>query len=199
MPVDDLTLGAYDRGAAAFAGDWEDDQPAPEDLYTLLRTWFRPGKTADIGCGSGRDTAWLAAQGFSVTGYDASRGLLEEARRRHPDVAFEHAVLPSLVGLPDGGFANLMCETVIMHLPPADIGMAVARLVELLAPGGTLYLSWRVTRDADQRDAHGRLYAAFDTACVTRALSGMTMLVDEEVVSESSGKVIHRVVARRAG
>ena len=198
MAADELTLGAYDRGAVAFAGDWEDDQPAPDDLYALLRTWFQPGRTADIGCGSGRDTAWLAAQGFDVTGYDASTGLLDEARRRHPGVRFEHAVLPALDGLAAASFANVMCETVIMHLPPADIGPAVARMVELLAPGGTLYLSWRVTRDADQRDAHGRLYAAFDAARVTEALGGMTMLVDEEVTSQSSGKVIHRLVARRA-
>ena len=29
----------------------------------------------------------------------------------------------------------------------------------VLRPGGCLYLSWRVTAGADQRDAHGRLYA----------------------------------------
>jgi hypothetical protein len=32
---------------------------------------------------------------------------------------------------------------------------------------------------------------------VRDALQGMTMLLDEEVVSASSGKVIHRLVARR--
>ena len=199
MATDDLTLGAYDRDAAVFAADWEDGQPPPNDLYALLQAWFRPGRTADIGCGSGRDTAWLASRGFDVTGYDASQGLLAEARRRHPVIPFEQAILPTLAGLPDGAFANLMCETVIMHLPPEDVGPAVTRMVTLLAPGGTLYLSWRVTRDADLRDAHGRLYAAFDAARVTDALAGMTMLLDEEAVSQSSGKVIHRLVARRAG
>jgi hypothetical protein len=57
----------------------------------------------------------------------------------------------------------------------------------ILAPGGTLYLSWRVTADVDQRDAHGRLYGAFD-ADLVRGQSAGAVLLDEEVVSASSAK-----------
>jgi hypothetical protein len=73
----------------------------------------------------------------------------------------------------------------------------VKRLVSLLKPSGVLYLSWRVTEGADQRDAHGRLYTAFDAALVHGALANATLLLDEEAVSASSGKTIHRIVARR--
>ncbi len=91
----------------------------------------------------------------------------------------------------------VLCETVIMHLPAGQIAPSVARLVSLLKPGGTLYLSWRVTRGADQRDANGRLYAAFDKRVVLEALPGAAVLLDEEAMSASSGKTIHRIVARR--
>jgi hypothetical protein len=67
----------------------------------------------------------------------------------------------------------------------------------ILRPGGVLYLSWRVTEGADQRDGLGRLYAAFDKRCVTGALAGTTTLLDQETVSASSGKTIHRIVARK--
>lgn len=70
------------------------------------------------------------------------------------------------------------------------------KLVALLAPGGTLYLSWRVTEGADRRDEHGRLYAAFDATVVTDALAGLDLLLDEERTSASSGKTIHRIAAR---
>ena len=60
-----------------------------------------------------------------------------------------------------------------------------------------LYLSWRVTDGADLRDAHGRLYAAFDAALVRAELSTATLLLDEEVISASSGKKVHRLVARK--
>ena len=61
----------------------------PEDLRAAVRAYFKPGPSVDVGCGSGRDTAWLAGEGFDVFGVDAAPGLLAEARRRHPEVTFE--------------------------------------------------------------------------------------------------------------
>jgi SAM-dependent methyltransferase len=196
--MDQQTLAAYDLDAADFARQWH-DQPAPHDLHALVERFFRPGPTADIGCGTGREVAWLAAHGFPVVaGYDASTGLLSEARARYPHLTFETAALPDLAGIPDGSFDNVLCETVIMHLAADAIVPSVERLMAILRPGGILYLSWRVTRGADQRDTHGRLYAAFDERCVTRALAGVTILLDEETLSASSGKAIHRIIARKA-
>ena len=142
--MDRETLSAYEAGAAAFAQDWH-DQPAPADLHAIVRRFFRPGRTADIGCGSGREVAFLAANGFDAMGYDASAALLDQARARYPQLSFETALLPELAGLPDGGFDNVLCETVIMHLPRGQIAPAVRRLLSVLKPGGILYLSWRVT------------------------------------------------------
>lgn len=195
--TDPATLTAYDNDAAAFAQDWH-DQPPPSDLHAIVRRFFGPGSTADIGCGSGREVAWLAANGFAAEGFDTSEGLLAEARRRYPHLAFTHAELPDLQGLAAGGFDNVLCETVIMHLERVQIAPSVRRLLEIVAPGGILYLSWRVTADADLRDKHGRLYAAFDTGLVRAELASAELLLDEEVVSASSGKVIHRLVARKS-
>jgi SAM-dependent methyltransferase len=194
--MDDATLRAYDSGAAAFVQDWH-EQPPPADLHAIVRRYFRAGPTADIGCGGGRDVAWLSANGFPAVGYDLSAGLLAQARARYPDLAFHSAALPALEGIADASFANVLCETVIMHLPRDDVAPAVRRLLAILAPGGVLYLSWRVTRGADLRDGHGRLYGAFDADIVRGALGDAEVLLDEEAVSESSGKVIHRLVARR--
>lgn len=38
---------------------------------------------------------------------------------------------------------------------------------------------------------------AFDSALVRDALGGATLLLDDEPVSQSSGKTIHRIVARK--
>src|SRR5580704_2989758 len=174
--MDELTLSAYDREAAAFADEWE-AQPPPADLHATVDKFFIPGPTADIGCGSGRDTAWLAGRGYPATGFDASEGLLAEARRRHPGVQFRKAVLPGLQGIADGSFANVLCETVIMHLGPAALTAAIDRLLAILIPGGMLYLSWRVTKGADRRDEQGRLYAAFDPEQVLGALKPAEVLL----------------------
>lgn len=194
--MDARTLQAYDDAAASFADDWL-AQPAPEDMYDLLRTHFSPGPTADIGCGAGRDTAWLAAQGFDVSGYDASTGLLEQARLRYPGIDFAAASLPALAGLPEGHFRNILCETVIMHLDPAEVPAAVLRLLAILQVGGVLYLSWRVTDGVSQRDKFARLYAAFDSEVVLAACGGQQVLLQHRQTSQSSGKTIERLILRK--
>jgi SAM-dependent methyltransferase len=195
--MDAATLRAYDCGAAAFAQDWHEQSP-PADLHDIVRRFFRAGPTADIGCGSGRDVAWLCANGFPAVGFEPSAALLEEARTRYPDLAFHSAALPALEGIAEASFANVLCETVIMHLPREDVVPSIRRLLAILEPGGTLYLSWRVTRGADLRDDKGRLYGAFDADIVRRALGRAQVLLDEETVSASSGKTIHRLVVRKA-
>jgi SAM-dependent methyltransferase len=193
--ADQKTIAAYDDDAAAFAADWH-AQPTPTDLQAAVRKFFTPGLTADIGCGSGRDTAWLAQNGFPAVGFDPSEGLLAEARRLYPNIEFRRASLPDLDDIADESFANVLCETVIMHLDPATIPAAVRRLTAILKPGGTLYLTWRVS-EADTRDKSGRLYAVFDPGLVRNELSPAALLLDEEAASASSGKRIRRVVARK--
>ena len=195
--MDRKTLAAYDQDAASFAKDWH-DQPAPVDLQEIVERFFvRGGTSADIGCGSGREVGWLNANGFSATGFDASEGLLKEACQRYPGLKFKHAELPELRGV--GTFDNVLCETVIMHLDHEQIAASVRRLLDIVKPSGILYRSWRVTEGADQRDEQGRLYGAFDPAVVLAELNDTTVLLDEEAVSASSGKKIHRMVVKKAG
>jgi SAM-dependent methyltransferase len=170
--MDRATLAAYDFAARSYAKRWL-AQDEPVDLYALFRRYFRPGLTADIGCGSGRDAAWLNANGFPTIGYDVSEGLLAQARARYPQLEF---------------------ETVIMHLPRDEIAPAVSRMMTILKPGGVLYLSWRVTANADRRDENGRLFTAFASDLVRGALPDQVILLDEEI-ARSSGAV-HRLVAR---
>ena len=61
----------------------------------------------DVGCGSGRDMAWMEAQGFRTVGIDLSSGMLAQARKlargevRHmdmchltfPDTSFEGSLV----------------------------------------------------------------------------------------------------------
>jgi len=196
--MDRLTLAAYNNDAAAFARDWH-EQPAPGDLQAIVARFFiKGGISADIGCGSGREVAWLNSNGFPAVGFDASEGLLAEARSRYPDLNFAWAELPALRGIAANTYDNVLCETVIMHLDRSQIASSVRRMLDIVKPGGVFYLSWRVTEATDQRDKHQRLYAAFDASLVRAELAVTTPLLDEEVVSASSGKKIHRIVVRKS-
>jgi SAM-dependent methyltransferase len=196
--MDTRTLSAYDLDAHAFATDWE-SQPAGTDMQAVVKRFFKPGLTADIGCGSGRDTAWLNHAGLPTIGYDPSEGLLVEARRLHPKVRFHRSSLPELHGIANTSLVNVLCETVIMHLRPALIARSVEKLMAILRPQGTLYLSWRVTEGIDKRDEYGRLYTAFNPALVLQALGTAEILLDEQGASASSGKVVRRIVVRKDG
>jgi SAM-dependent methyltransferase len=194
--MDTATLNAYNRHSGMFAKEWH-EQPAPTDMRAVVRQYFHPGLTADVGCGSGRDTAWLSENGYPAIGFDPSEGLLNEARQRHPGVRFQHGALPDLDCAAEGSFVNVLCETVIMHLEAKIVAPSVRRLMAILEPEGTLYLSWRITEGFDTRDGHGRLYTAFDLSLVVQALSTARMVLDEQKISASSGKTVHRIVARK--
>jgi SAM-dependent methyltransferase len=195
--MDEKTISAYDAAAAQYAKDWL-EQPPPDDLHDIVLRYFRRGPTVDIGCGCGREVAWLVGQGLDASGYDASEGLLRQARGLYPGLRFGVATLPELAGLGSAEYENVLCETVVMHLDPGVVGAATRSLLRLLRPSGTLYLSWRVTEAASMRDPAGRLYAAFDKERVEGAFDhGETVLLDEEKTSLSSGKKVHRLVVRR--
>jgi SAM-dependent methyltransferase len=192
--MDKTTLAVYDSDALAFVQRWLAEEE-PADVYALLRKFFRPGLTADIGSGSGRDAAWLTANGFPTIGYDLSEGLLAQARTRFPHIEFNKAALPELSGVPARHFDNVVCETVLMHLPREEIAPAVARMLEILRPGGVIYLSFRITENADHREKDGRLFTAHVGEQVRGALAGQAILFDETVVRRP-GVMLQRLVAR---
>ena len=192
--MDKTTLAVYDSDAPAFVQRWLAEEE-PADVYALFRQFFRPGLTADIGSGSGRDAAWLTANGFPTIGYDLSEGLLAQARAHFPHIEFKKAALPALSGIPARHFDNVVCETVLMHLPREEIAPAVARMLEILKPGGVIYMSFRITENADHREKDGRLFTAYVGEQVRGALAGQAILFDG-TVERRPGVMLQRLIAR---
>lgn len=130
----------------------------PQRLYQFVLECFSPnGKTLDIGCGSGRDTAWLAKNGFEVMGIDASVGMLEEARKRHQELTFQQIALPELAGITDGSYTNALCSAALMHLGYDSLPSAAKNILRVLDKGGILLLSFRGTKEPSKRE-NGKLY-----------------------------------------
>ena len=83
-----------------------------------------------------------------------------------------------------------------MHLDVELVAESVRRLASLLVPQGVLYLAWRVNEDESLRDQAGRLYSSFKPSLVLNALDGMEIVLNQQSVSASSRKVVHRVGQR---
>lgn len=197
--MDTTTLNTYDAQAATFAAAQRGK--TPQALQALIRAHFRPaGPTADIGCGSGRDTAWLVANGFAAVGYDASAGMLAEARRAFPALALQQAALPDLAAISAGAYQNVLCSAVIMHLPPASLPLAVVNLARILAPAGCLLLTYRASATDDPREPDGRLYSPIASEQLVGYCSAAGLRVQHQSASADGGRpgvVWHVLVALR--
>ena len=55
------------------AGDFE---AAPTPLVIETAAHLRPGRALDLACGTGRDSLWLAARGWSITAVDGSEAAI---------------------------------------------------------------------------------------------------------------------------
>ncbi len=60
----------------------EDLDAAPTPLVVETAKKLAPGKALDLACGTGRNTLWLAEQGWSVTAVDGSLVAIEILRGR---------------------------------------------------------------------------------------------------------------------
>jgi ubiquinone/menaquinone biosynthesis C-methylase UbiE len=158
--MDHQTINTYDNAAERIAA--LHTTLIPVRIYQLVDQFFiQDGTCADIGCGIGRDSAWLSSQGYGVTGFDASDGMLEQAKVRYPNIRFISGSLPLLEQQADCAFTNVLCSAVIMHLGADQIGSAVANLMRIIAMDGVIILTFRGTRNHDQRES-GKLYTPIE-------------------------------------
>ncbi len=118
------------------------------------------GPVADVGCGPGHVTAYLAGLGLDVFGIDNSPALLEIARSAHPAIRFEMGQLASL-DVDDGSLRAVVSKHSIIHTPAELVPSTLEEFARVLAPGGVLFLSFF---GAEQPTTHGR---PFDHAVTT--------------------------------
>jgi SAM-dependent methyltransferase len=61
---------------------WEIHRPDYNLINTVEQTPIAPGRTLDIGCGTGNNTIWLQQQGFAAIGIDRTEMAINKAREK---------------------------------------------------------------------------------------------------------------------
>jgi SAM-dependent methyltransferase len=132
----------WDREAACF-----DDEPDHGLGDPTIRAAWRtllldalpaaPARVADLGCGTGTLTRLLTDEGYAVDGLDLSPEMISRARAKVPEATFVvgDAADPALG---PATYDVVLCRHVLWALQ--DPEAALARWVELLAPGGSVVL-----------------------------------------------------------
>lgn len=167
--MDPRTVQIYDAGATDFCIRYR--QAEPNRLYDLFRAFFHPvAPTADLGSGSGRDTAWLNEHGYPTIGYEPSAGMRDEASVAFPQWPFREGSLHDLASIPSGEYANVLCSAVLMHLPKEHLITAVLSLARILQAEGRLILTVRESQAATDREADGRLFTSIPPGKLTLLL-----------------------------
>ncbi|MEV5882767.1 class I SAM-dependent methyltransferase [Streptomyces sp. NPDC052020] len=142
---------ARPRGIVGYGEDAEElacryEGVAFEEVHGELLPWLPalPGRAADIGAGSGRDAAALAARGYEVVAVEPTPELRRFGRRQHDDAAvtWVDAALPALAGV-RGPFDLVLLSAVWMHLDERERVEGMRRVAELTAPGGCVAISLR--------------------------------------------------------
>ena len=131
-----------------------------EDVHAdLIGILPAPGSTVlDIGAGSGRDAAWLAAKGYDVVAVEPSEAMLAHARAKHTSsrIQWLSDSLPDLANVRRLGlsFDLILLSAVWMHIPPSDRQRALRKLATLLAPKGRIAISLRLGAPDTERAMH---------------------------------------------
>lgn len=137
----------YGKNAKRLAGQYESISFA--DVHRDVRHLFprKPARVLDIGAGSGRDAAALAAEGHKVVAVEPTEELREEGIRIHADKPIDWLddqlpQLPALRAL-DKSFDLILLTAVWMHLDEQERYDSMASLSELVEQSGRISMSLR--------------------------------------------------------
>lgn len=120
-----------------------------EDVHSHLIPFLPevPATVLDIGCGTGRDAAWLAERGYDVVAVEPSSLMLDTAKRLHRNsrICWLQDSMPALrktirLGM---SFDAIMLSAVWMHITSEDRARVFRKLVTLLKPNGIISISLR--------------------------------------------------------
>lgn len=152
------TRASCDLIADHVAEAWRDElacKPFDRAVLSVFAELVRGagnGPVTDVGCGTGRITAHLRADGLDAGGTDLSPGMLAAARRDYPGLRFTEGDMLRL-DLPDASRAGILAWYSIIHLPRALVPDAFAGFARVLAPAGYLQLAFQSGDDDPHRGA----------------------------------------------
>ncbi len=176
----------YDQIAADFAATYASMPPNLAVLANRLARHVGPQSViADIGCGHGRDTAWLERANCFVVGFDLSFQMLRQARTiTHGNLVQMDMQHPAA---PNACFDGIWCCASLLHLPKSQAAATLLEFRRITRTHGMLILSIQ-EGDSEgwvwsERDHVERYFARYQIPEMRGLLSRAGFAVDEQSAS----------------
>lgn len=191
------TLNYYNQNADAFIeGTQNADMSAQYRFF--LKHLSPGGRLLDLGCGSGRDSAYFSSLGFEVTAVDGSEELCKRVKEnygieslcmRFEDISFAEE------------FDAIWACASLLHVKKADMPAVMGKVSDALKPGGVLYASFKY--GSEERISNGRFFNNYTEGDIGILLTPQNQLalleywITEDVRPDRSGERWLNLVARK--
>lgn len=118
-------------------------KPLDRAWLTAFADLVGTGTIADVGCGPGHVTRYLAELHHDVVGVDLSPAMIAIARERAPQLTFTVESMLALAAA-DEAWAGVVAWYSIIHLEPYQRPTAYAEFARVLQPGGHLLIAFHI-------------------------------------------------------
>jgi ubiquinone/menaquinone biosynthesis C-methylase UbiE len=140
------TRTSYDTVAESYADVVRtllDETPYERAALALFADMVRGGSVVEVGCGSGRITAYLRGLGVNAFGIDLSPAMVDVAQRENPGLRFEVGSMTDL-DLTDASVDGLVAWYSLIHIPDAEVGGVLKHFQRVVRPGGPVLIAFHV-------------------------------------------------------
>ena len=191
------TLAYYNQNADIFI---EGTQNADmSEQYRFFLKYLTPGsKLLDLGCGSGRDSAYFSSLGFVVTAVDGSEELCKRVKANHgiealcinfEDISF------------DAEFDAIWACASLLHVEKVNMPKVLSKVSAALKSGGILYASFKY--GSSERVSNGRFFNDYTERDIGTLLTPESQLmlleywITEDVRPERCGERWLNLIAKK--
>ena len=134
-----------DAAYTRWADRYDSDRNLTRDLDRTVMEQMLAGRPfptiLEVGCGTGKNTPFLAELGGRVTAVDFSPGMIAQAKAKitAPNVTFQVADITQPWPTADAAFDLITFNLILEHI--ADLPFVLAEASRSLAAGGQLFIS----------------------------------------------------------
>lgn len=160
FPLDPSSIKYYDQNASRLSQEYHSADVS--GIHAVLDKWLPAGgDVLEIGCGSGRDAAYMASLGCKVTATDASEGMVAYSSGYFQNLGISDGMSLHQAAFPLAPSHNLLSArfdavvaiALLMHIPDSELFEFAIQVRTVLKFKGIFFCSFSSSRESSSDDS----------------------------------------------